>query len=93
MFVLNSDLSKSIRLLMTSRSDVLIMLRWFHEDGDMLHGGMENKQGATVTRTPDALWNAAAESNNCNFLFIKRHLVNTSIFYSFLMIQGSEGHK
>lgn len=91
MFVLNSDLSKSIRLLMMSRSDVLIMLRWFHED---MHACcMENKQGATVTRTPDALWNAAAESNNCNFLFIKRHLVNTSIFYSFLMIQGSEGHK
>lgn len=29
------------------------------------------------------------ESNNCNFLFVKRHLASTSIFDPFLMTQGS----
>lgn len=71
--------------------DEQIMPTEFQEDSTCFMKKKGNEQGDS--RSDAALWEAAEKSNNCNFRSVKRHLASASIFYSFLMIQGSNGPK
>lgn len=80
MFVLNTDLWETIKMKTSEHRGL---------EGRDLLWRMKTKSEQEDILNENALWNAAEESNNCNFLFVKRHLASASIFYSFLMIQGN----
>lgn len=81
MFVLNTDLCEAIEMNTSEHADR------GSEGGELPQLKTKSEQEGNLNE--DALWNAAEESNTCNFLFVRRHLASTSIFSSFLMIQGN----